>query len=124
MTSSEQSTSSNPPITTGRRDGFTLFQKEERRIKYYRNRLARETQKTHKKIPVSKSKSHLLNVDFDVLLQIVAVQVEDQVVDKIESVGGKNAYDNEISKQFMTDSEKRHLDAMPTSLKGRTCRRR
>ena len=29
---------------------------------------------------------HLLDVDLDVLLQSVAVQVEDQVVDKVESV--------------------------------------
>lgn len=29
---------------------------------------------------------YLLNVDLDVLLQIVAVQVEDQVMDKVKSV--------------------------------------
>ena len=32
------------------------------------------------------SEPHLLNIDLNVLLQVVAIQVEDQVVDKVETV--------------------------------------
>lgn len=76
MTSSEQSTSNRPPTTTGRRLGFTFATQN-------LIRLAIKSYITNIGLSLS---FYLLNVDLYVLLQIIAVQVEDQVMDKVESV--------------------------------------
>lgn len=103
MTSSEQSTSKRPPTTTGRRLGFTLDTRGQDPIS-----------------PFVESCSqimldcfllyYLLNIDLNVLLQIVAVQVEDQIVDKVESVTDDDQWQlvGEFSFLIVTHDRKPH----------------
>lgn len=79
MTSSEQSTSSRPPTTTGRRLGFTLTARVEEEVSSNLSPLQANGR-------VQCVRPHLLDINLNVLLQVVAVQVEDQVVDKVKTV--------------------------------------
>lgn len=83
MTSSAQSTSNSPPITTGKRLGFTY--KTQAINSQYKHRTDFGAITLN---PPKKKNFHfyLLYVDFYVLLQTVAVQVQNQVVHKVEAV--------------------------------------
>lgn len=81
MTSSEQSTSNRPPTTTGRRLGFTLEIDQEISLVLFCNAEIQSNVFN----PFS-TESYLLNIDLNVLLQVVAIQVEDQVVDKVKTI--------------------------------------
>lgn len=50
---------------------------------------------------------YLLNIDLNVLLQVVAVQVEDQVMDKVEAVTDNNEWQlvSEFGFLFKTQDE-------------------
>lgn len=51
--------------------------------------------------------SYLLNIDLNVLLQVVAVEVEDQVVDKVETITDDDEWQlvSEFGFLFVTHSE-------------------
>lgn len=83
MTSSEQSTSSRPPTTTGKRLGFTWNTRQCRRVS---RSLTSTGQRQSAVRAAGLHGSHLLDINLNVLLQVVAVQVEDQVVDEVKTV--------------------------------------
>lgn len=91
MTSSAQSTSSRPPITTGRRLGFTWKPVERLLMEPSWPQPKHVTDETMLLRVAERPWSYLLYVYLNVFLQVVAVEVEHQVVDKVKAI----AHDDE-----------------------------
>ena len=98
MMSSEVSTSSRPPTTTGRRDGFTCRRRgrgpyphtsiahthahEHAHTFTHTNRYT--TRPLHMR--TQRGLTHLLYIDLDVLGQLVLLQVQHKVMDKVKTI--------------------------------------
>lgn len=83
MTSSEQSTSRSPPITTGRRLGFTYIYTNKDHLPFV-HCLTTAAMWTEVKL------THLLHIDFDVFLEVVSIQVEYKIMNEVEAIAHNN----------------------------------